>query len=271
MIAPLHLEQRPRAPGPATTAGLPLVCLHGWGMNLRVFDLLRDALAGDCDTWAIDLAGHGRSAWNPARGAFDAQVEDVLAVLPERCVLLGWSFGGKLAIEIAVRAADRVAALALISTSPKFAQSPDWPHGMAAESLGAFTAVLVRDWQQTLEDFVWLQLRGSRNADSAQQVLAAALVEHGAPHPAALRNDLDLLATLDLRAGVPHITQPALLISGQNDRVTPPGAARWMAEQVEQAQLLAIPRAGHAAFVSHHEEVALALRGFLRHSAQAAA
>ncbi len=271
MIAALHVEQRRVAPGQADNSNLPLVCLHGWGMNLRVFDLLRDALAGDCDTWAVDLAGHGRSAWHQSRAAFDAQVEDVLAVLPERCVLLGWSFGGKLAIEIAVRAAGRIAALALISTSPKFAQSPDWPHGMAAESLRAFTAVLAQDWQQTLHDFVSLQLRGSRHGDSARQILMAALAGHGAPQPAALRNDLDLLGTLDLRQRVPQITQPILLISGQNDRVTPPGAARWMAGQLPLAHAVQIPRAGHAAFVSHHAEVALALRAFMQQSAQAAA
>ena len=36
----------------------PLVCLHGWGMNLRVFDDLRSALP-EQETWAIDLPGHG--------------------------------------------------------------------------------------------------------------------------------------------------------------------------------------------------------------------
>jgi pimeloyl-[acyl-carrier protein] methyl ester esterase len=273
-MTPLHVEQRRRTPpvgAQTATSDLPLVCLHGWGMNLRVFDLLRDALAAECDTWAIDLAGHGRSAWNPARGGFDAQVEDVLAVLPERCVLLGWSFGGKLAIEIAARAAGRVAALTLISTSPRFAQSLDWPHGMDAGSLRAFAAVLEQDWQQTLDDFVWLQLRGSRNAESAQRVLAAALAQHGAPQPAALRNALHLLATLDLRARVLQITQPVLLLGGQNDRVTPPGAAQWMAQQLPQSQPVEIARAGHAAFVSHHEQVAQALRAFLKATPRAAA
>ncbi len=106
-------------------------------------------------------------------------------------------------------------------------------------------------------------MRGSRNADAAQRVLEAALAQQGAPSPDALRNGLDLLDNLDLRARVPEITQPVLLVSGQNDRVTPPGAARWMAAALPQAQLLEVPRAGHAPFVSHHEEVAAAVRSFL--------
>jgi pimeloyl-[acyl-carrier protein] methyl ester esterase len=256
----LHVERRP---GPPSAAALPLVCLHGWGMNLRVFDLLRGELAAERETLAVDLAGHGASAWAAGHAQFDTQVEDVLAVLPPCCVLLGWSLGGKLALELAARHPARIAALVLISATPKFAQSQDWLHGLDPGSMRAFRSVLEQDWQQTLNDFVWLQLRGSRNAEAAQRVLESALAQQGAPHPEALRNGLDLLGTLDLRSRVGAVTQPTLLISGQHDRVTPTGAARWLAAALPQAQLHEVPRAGHAPFVSHHLEVAAALREFL--------
>jgi pimeloyl-[acyl-carrier protein] methyl ester esterase len=256
----LHVERRAR---PAAAVGEPLVFLHGWGMNLRAFDPLRDALADEHETWAADLAGHGASPWAAGHADFEHQVQDVLAVLPPRSVLAGWSFGGKIALEIAARAPQRVAALVLLSVSPKFAQTPDWPHGMDGPSMKAFRHVLRQDWQQTLSDFVWLQLRGSRNAEGARLVLETALAEQGAPHPEALINGLDLLSTLDLRPRVAAITSPVLVVSGQNDRVTSPAAARWLAAAMPQARLVEIPRAGHAPFVSHHEEVATEVRSFL--------
>jgi pimeloyl-[acyl-carrier protein] methyl ester esterase len=263
----LHVETRPRSGAVAavsTTADVPpLVCLHGWGMNLRVFDLLRAALADQCETWAIDLAGHGRSPWLPGHAGFEIQIEDVMRALPARCMLLGWSFGGKLTIEIAARAPGRIAALVLVSASPKFARSADWPHGMDQQALQAFRYVLEQDWQQTLSDFMWLQLRGSRNAETARRLMESALAEQGAPHPDALRNGLDLLEELDLRPRVPAITQPVLIIAGQNDRVTSPASAQWLAQALPQSQLIEIPRAGHAPFVSHHEEVAAAVRSFV--------
>ena len=253
----LHVERRPGR------NALPLVFLHGWGMNLRVFDLLRDDLGADWETWAVDLAGHGASPWEQAHAGFDAQVRDVLAVLPDRCVLAGWSLGAKLAIEIAAREPSKIASLILLAASPKFAHSDDWPHGMDRGALRAFREVLAQNWQQTLSDFVWLQLRGSRNAEAARSVLEAALASQGAPHPEGMRNGLELLDQVDLRARVAQLAQRTLIICGQNDRVTSPDAARWLASALPDAELVEIARAGHAPFVSHHEEVAAAVRAFL--------
>jgi len=257
MKPPLHLDRRN-----AGASTLPLACVHGWGMNLVVFDALRDALP-DVESHALDLPGHGRSPWNPARADFESQLEEVLAALPERCVLLGWSLGGQLAMQIARREPDRVAALVLVSSTPRFAQSADWLHGMDAGELANFGRHVEQDWRQTLSEFTWLQLRGSRNAATAQQRVEQALATHGAPHPEALRANLGILATLDLRDQVDAIRQPALLIAGQNDRVTPPDATRWLAERMPDARFALIPRAGHASFISHTEEFVALIRPFL--------
>jgi len=256
----LFVERRPASSGDGDQ--LPLVMLHGWGMNLRVFDLLREDLAAR-ETWAIDLPGHGRSPWWPAAAEFEEQVRAVLALLPPRCILIGWSFGAKLAMAIAAREPQRVAALVLLAASPKFARSADWPHGMEQQALRAFRVVLEQDWQQTLSDFIALQLRGSRNAGDAQEVIEAALAGQGAPNRDALMAGMALLDTVDLRELVPRITQPTLIVVGQNDRVTLPGATRWLAAALPDARFVEVPRAGHAPFISHHEEVAAVVRGFL--------
>jgi pimeloyl-[acyl-carrier protein] methyl ester esterase len=259
----LHVDRREAllAAGSASVQ-LPLVMLHGWGMNLRVFDLLRADLTGQ-QTWAIDLPGHGRSPWWTEAAGFEVQQQAVLAALPERCVLLGWSFGAKLALSIAAERPERVAALVLLAASPKFAQGEDWSHGMDRQALRAFDTVLKQDWQRTLQDFIALQLRGSRDAEQAQQAIEMALAAQGAPQREALLAGMALLDSIDLRALAPRIAQPALVVAGRNDRVTPPGALRWLAQQLQHATLFEIPRAGHAPMVSHHAEVAARIRDFL--------
>ena len=57
--------------------------------------------------------------------------------------------------------------------------------------------------------------------------------------------------------------QPALVLSGQHDRVTPPAAGRWLAEALPAARHEHIARAGHAPLLSHADEVVAATRDFL--------
>lgn len=245
----------------AAARALPLVMLHGWGMNLRVFDPLRQDLSQP--SCAIDLPGHGRSPWWPAAADFDVLQAAILDVLPPCCVLAGWSLGAELALSLAARQPQRVASLVLLSATPRFTRSADWPHGAQPAALAALRALLEQDWRQVLEDFVWLQVRGSRDADATARQLAGVLAAHGDPQPAALRAGLELLERIDLRALVPAIRQPALVVAGLNDRVTLPGAARWLANILPSAQLLELSRAGHAPFISHRAEVAAAIRDFL--------
>lgn len=247
----------------AIAAGaLPLVMLHGWGMNLRVFDALRAQLPR-LPTWAMDLPGHGRSPWSADVAGFEAQCAAVLAALPPRCVLLGWSLGAKIALALAARAPARIAALVLVAATPKFAHAADWPHGMQQGPLRAFRSVLEQDWQQTLEDFIWLQVRGSQHADAVAAALAGALQAHGAPRREALLAGMQLLEQVDVRALVPQVRQPVLLVTGRNDRVTAPAAAQWLAQALPQSTLQILPRAGHAPQLSHAGDLAALLRAFL--------
>ncbi|MDR2215895.1 MAG: pimeloyl-ACP methyl ester esterase BioH [Nevskiaceae bacterium] len=267
MISPPPIQQLYlEAPAPGD---LPVICLHGWGMNLRVFDSIREVMEhADTKTGAVDLPGHGRSPWNSKRREFAQQLQDVLSVLPPRCVLLGWSLGGQFALEIARVAPWRVAGLVLFATTPRFGKSPDWEHGLDPLALQAFRDTLNWDWEQTLADFVWLQLRGSRHAEQAQQQIRAALEKHGLPNRQALEAGLSILAANDLRRHIPTLTHPALLLAGQNDRITPPGAMRFMHEQMPRSRYLQIDRAGHAPFLSHTEECAQPLRDFLHDVAE---
>lgn len=256
----LHVESR--------GTGDPLLLLHGWGMNLRVFDPLAETLAATHRVIAMDLAGHGRSAW-PATGEgfdprdFDAQARAIADLLPPRCVVTGWSLGGQYALALARLVPEKVRALVLLATTPRFVRAPDWAHGLDAAMLDTFAAQLARNWQATLAEFLALQVRGSREAAEVLGSLRAALTVHGDPRPEALAAGLDHLRDNDLRAAAPGIDVPALAIAGQHDRVTPPGAAQWLAEAMPRGRAATLPRAGHAPFLSHPGETRELIGAFL--------
>ena len=250
--------------GPGAAA--PLVLLHGWGMNLRVFDRLRAALAERHRVTAIDLAGHGKSAWTSGSSP-QQQLARLAAVLPRDAVLVGWSLGGQLALQLAAEPALAVRQLVLIATSPRFVCADDWPHGLPAATLRQFAAQLAHDAGQTTDDFIELQLRGSADAAAVRAALQDALRLHGAAEPAALAAGLELLEHNDLRALARRIEVPVLVIAGQYDRVTPHAAGQALAQLLPQAQLLNIRRAGHAPFLSHPGQVAAAMLAFTRQDA----
>jgi pimeloyl-[acyl-carrier protein] methyl ester esterase len=232
-------------------------------MNSGAFALLRSAL-NEFPSDALDLPGHGKRPWRAEHAGLAAHAALLASELPQRCVLVGWSMGGQLALELARLHPERVQALVLLATTPKFPQTTDWPHGLDSRTRAVFRMMLERDWRQTLDDFIALQLRGSRDAASVQQALQQSLLEQGLPVAAAMQAGLDWLDEVDLRAVISDVHQPTLVIAGQHDRVTPPAAGRWLAEQLPQGQHLEVLRAGHAPHLSHTAEVCTGVRSFLR-------
>jgi 2-succinyl-6-hydroxy-2,4-cyclohexadiene-1-carboxylate synthase len=96
-----------------------VVLLHGFGGTRRAWDGVAARL--DPERYlplALDLPGHGeRAAWEGPI-TFAACTELVLAEAPGRFTLCGYSLGGRVALEVALSAPERVAGLVLVSTSP---------------------------------------------------------------------------------------------------------------------------------------------------------
>lgn len=253
--------------------GPPLVLWHGWGMNLRVFAPLVERLARRHRVIAVDLPGHGRSAWPAAAQEFDgALLATLIATLPRDCVLLGWSMGATLAMQAVLAKPGHVRALVLLHATPRFVAGDDWPQGMAPALLAQFARALEVDYARTVSDFLDLQVRGSRDAPTVLAGLRTALHAHGDAHPAALAAGLALLQQADLRAALPTLAAPTLVCSGQYDRVTPPRAAAALAAALPNGEHREFARAGHACFLSHADEVADTLLAWLaRHMSHAVA
>ena len=238
--------------------GPPLVLLHGWGMNLRVFDPLRDALAAHFTVTALDLPGHGRSPWPQSLSL--AQLLALLATqLPRSSTLVGWSLGGQLCMQLAADPALDVQRLVLIASTPRFVSGADWPHGLPAQTVEDFAAQLARDPDATVGSFLELQVRGSAASGRVLQSLMRALREQGSAQPAALAFALQLLQHNDLRALARSLPMATLVIAGEYDRVTPPGAAEALSQLLPRAVLRLLRRAGHAPFLSHRDEVLAAM------------
>jgi pimeloyl-[acyl-carrier protein] methyl ester esterase len=247
-------------------SGPDLVLLHGWGLNLRVWDGLVEELRDDFRLIALDLPGHGRSAWSAGRGTPAEQawlIHATLTSISNRYALLGWSLGAQIALDLTAAMPGRIDRLVLVCATPRFTQSPDWPYGMKSTVIDKMAAQLRENYQRTVSDFLELQVRGSAEGGGVLEQLRRALLVHGHAQPEALEAGLNTLGTTDLRPTVPHVAVPTLVIAGQHDRITPPAASNALARALPDARYVEIRRAAHAPFLSHKVEFVGLVREFL--------
>lgn len=234
-------------------AGPDLVLLHGWAMHSDIWDGVRDQLAGHFRLHLVDLPGHGGSA-SCETATLQCMVEKVAEVLPDNCTICGWSLGGQVSIELALQLPLRVKKLILVSTTPCFINHRDWQWGMDEEMLQLFIKNLKRDYVTTLDRFLSLQVKGSIDTTVVLAKLKASFSHDRELNETSLQAGLQILLTTDLRNKIEEISQPVVLIHGENDIITHPSAARWMHQKLPSSELLMLSNCGHAPFLSHPDQ-----------------
>lgn len=231
-----------------------LVLLHGWGFDATVWGNFAAELAACHEVRALDLPGHG-AARAGRLGPIDALADTLAPSIPDGSVVCGWSLGALAALRLATRHPAKVAALALLSATPCFAQRADWPCGMARETLEAFALGVRADPRRALEEFVRLNALGSADAKSQIRALNARIRAGPLPSREALEGGLEILRTSDLRGDARRIRVPTVLVHGRGDRIAPIAAARWLAATIPNARLVERD-SGHLAFMDAPAEVA---------------
>ena len=124
---------------------------------------------------------------------------------------------------------------------------------MPADVLQNFAASLQENYALTLRRFVGLQMRGSEHERGLLADVRDRLFSRGKPDAMALAAGLEILRDTDLRAALPQIRQPVLVISGERDTLTPPAASAYLAATLPDARAVEIKGAAHMPFLSHPE------------------
>jgi pimeloyl-[acyl-carrier protein] methyl ester esterase len=184
----------------------------------------------------------------------DAIADAVAAAVQDagpRVSVLGWSFGGQVALAWARRHPAQVERLLLVCTTPSFVTRPGFDRAMAPQTLQRFGDELAVAYRLTLQRFVTLQVQGSDSGRATLATLRARLFDRGEPAPEAVRETLRLLMAIDLRDAVPRIATPAVVVSGGRDTLAPAAAGRWLARHLPHARYRVIEGAAHAPFLSH--------------------
>ena len=250
-----------------------MLLIPGLGATRVVFAPLMPLLQPHFRVAVYDQRGIGASEVTPGPYTTQQLADDATAVLDalavERSVVLGASFGGMVAQELAIGHPSRVGSLILAATGPGHGQLAQEPDPVAADALLgkgarspeeayriACTVLYSRSFQQEHADFIDSQVR-----DRAQRPIDGR----------AFRAQLAASRGHDAWGRLDAITAPTLVMHGSDDEVMPLANARALAQRIAGARLLMFDGAGHLFFHEQPERTVEAVRTFVRDAQQPSA
>jgi len=254
-------------------AGFPVLLIHGSGPGVTAWANWRGIipqLAQHRRVIAPDMLGFGYSE-RPADARYSQQrwVEHAIGVLDalgiEQADIVGNSFGGGLALALAIRHPERVRRLVLMGSV-----GVSFPITQGLETAWGYTPSLA-NMRQLLDLFAW-----DRNLvnDELAELRYQASIRPGfqesfaAMFPPPRQNGVDDLASdeADIRA-LPH---EALVIHGREDRIIPLEASLRLAELIPNSQLHVFGHCGHWTQIEHAGRFARLVEDFLAEADAAA-
>lgn len=241
-----------------------IVLLHGWGFDSRVWDAQCENLAPTFRLTCVDLPGYGINRDIP-KGSLAETVDAIIDAAPSGATLVGWSLGGMLAIACVLRQPNHFSRLVLVGSTPSFTQRDGWPHGVDSAMLGGFRLALRAGGLSLIKRFGGLINHGDQNARDLTRLFNM-IGEGESPATEALLQGLDWLRDLDLRAALPRLELPILVIHGACDPLMAVGGAKSMVESIPDGRLEIFEGAAHAPFFSNPERFAVCLRDFAARS-----
>jgi len=243
--------------------GEPIVMLHGWAMHTGLWRDFAQALAEDRQVVCLDLPGHGLSA-SVAPYTLESIVEAIYAQLPEqKCVLVGWSLGGNIALRLAEKYPQRIKSLVLIASNPHFIRMESWP-GIQAKNLSEFANNLQKNPLPTLLRFMSIQVQGMDNKKASLKQIKLAMQECMPPVPEVLMAALSVLQTADQRKALSLLKTPVQMILGELDALVPVVVGEQCRLLQPNMEVQVISGAGHIPFITQQAKVLHKMHNFLQ-------
>lgn len=234
--------------------GDPVVLLHGWGTSSQSLAGVAACLAPRFRVMAVDLSGFGWSQAPPVAWGVADYADHVRQLLDEvritQATLLGHSFGGRIAIQLASRHPERVTRLILVASAgvrpkrgPRYyarvATTKAIRHMLTLPGLERLGRRLLSRWQAKV---------GSRDYQAA----------------GALRPTFVKIVNEDLTPLLASVRAPTLLLWGDRDEEVRRSAVEVMAARIPRAHLEVFAGAGHFPFADAPDAFCRAVTTFLQ-------
>lgn len=223
---------------------MSIVLLHGAGGNAATWG---PTLSAWTDARALDLPGRGGST-RPALRAEEAadRLAPDLAALRQPPWVVGHSYGGAVALCLALHHPHAVAGIVLVASGARLKVAPAILHAVEEALNGAPFRL----------DFAF-------GPDTPAAVIERYAADAAATPPATALADWRACDAFDVRDALGAVSVPTLIVHGAADRLTPPRHQIRLAEAIPGARRIELPGAGHMLPWQAPTALAEAVQGFV--------
>ena len=219
--------------------GINVVFLHGWGGNASAFLFVAERLKSFCRSIVVDFNGFGDTPEPDRPYSVGDYAGEVLSVLEKegvkKAIIVGHSFGGRVALEIAGKFPDAVNGLVLVdSAGLKPRRKPSY-----------YIKILLHKF---LKKLGFRGLQGSRD----YRVLSFIMKE-----------TFKKVVSYDQTYLLEHINTPTLILWGKNDKETPLYMANKLEKKIKDSKLILL-EGGHYAYVEDLANFVKILSAFVK-------
>ncbi len=227
----------------------PLILIHGLAGDSRLFHNQLKFFAPYCRVIAPDLPGHGKS------DAFDDNTASLYSEALSRIIdheglgqsiLLGHSMGGAVAIQYYLANRDKIKAMILVSTSPKFSIDSKTVANAEEDFVNFYKSLITRSFSRKAGIF----LLASQNSIPETQKKA-------------LIADLQICTAIDFEDSLSEIRVPALIIANRDDAVLDSGLTAEMSKKITGSRLVIFSSSGHVPFFEESDSFNREVKNFM--------
>lgn len=235
-----------------------LVFSHGLGTDQSIWHAVIEDLPARYSAVLFDLPGAGPSLPDDfdvtAYDTLDRFADDLLALLEElgveRCRYVGHSVSGMIGALAAVRAPERFEQMLFLNASPRYLNDGDYVGGFEQAEIDGLLAAIGTNYESWVAGFAPLAI--AEDVPEAVMDFAGGLL--------AMRPDVTLQAARtifqsDVRAILPRLRVPTVLIHAHGDIAVPNEVAHYLNRSIRNSRLVWIAARGHLPHLSAPEEI----------------
>jgi non-heme chloroperoxidase len=253
--------------------GQPVILIHGWPLSHKMWENQVQAITdAGFRCIAYDRRGFGDSDRPWLNYDYTSLARDLHALIEQLdlwdCVLVGFSMGGGEVVRyLSMFGNERIDKAVLVSSIiPIVKQTDDNPDGVPEDKLDEIMEALQTKRVTFLAEFSKLFYNYSDNKDKvSEELLRYDWSIASAASPRATIETAKAWANTDFRQELRNVTVPTLIIHGNADQIVPiETSSDQSSNEIRNNKYIKIKDAPHGLFLTHKEELNMALINFLR-------